>query len=310
MGTNNALRQTALEYRKRVCHAMNYISQNIDRELPLEEIAAVAAFSRFHFHRIFKAVVGETVAEFTRRLRIETAANRLLSNQLADITTIAMACGFSSSQNFAKAFRQRFDTTPSQFRKSKIGNKYRNSENAPSLKALYDPDTAFINQLNSERSVTMNPDVRKMPEYHVAYVRKMGPYGKSTCEQAFAELAQWAGPKGYLATGVMLAVYWDNPDVTQPEKCRVDACVSVPQGTVPEGQIALQTIKGGLYGVCHFEIQSDSFQQPWDDAFTWLVNSGYECGDKPCYELYYKNAVDHPEGKWIFDICIPLQPDK
>jgi AraC family transcriptional regulator len=304
------MRQTAMEYRKRVCHAMNYISRNINRELTLEEIAEVAAFSRFHFHRIFKAVVGETVAEFTRRLRIEMAANRLLSNQLEDITTIAMECGFSSSQNFAKAFRQRFGTTPSQFRKSKIGNKYRNSENALSLEALYDPDTAFMNQLNSERRTAMNAEVREMPEYNVAYVRKMGLYGKETCEQAFAQLTQWAGPRGYLASGVMLAVYWDNPEVTSPEKCRVDACVSVPNDTVSEGQIAFQTIKGGLYGVCHFEIKSDNFQQAWDDAFTWLVNSGYECGDKPCYERYHYNAANHPEGKWIFDICIPLKPHK
>ena len=149
------MRQTAMEYRKRVCQAMNYISQNIDRELSLEEIAGVAAFSRFHFHRIFKAVVGETVAQFTRRLRIEMAANRLLSNQFEDITTIAIECGFSSSQNFAKVFRQRFDMTPSQFRKSKIGNKYRNSENVLSLEALYNSDTAFMNQLNSEKRTTI-----------------------------------------------------------------------------------------------------------------------------------------------------------
>ena len=92
-----------------------------------------------------------------------------------------------------------------------------------------------------------------------------------------------------------------------PTRIRTDGST---KGTVPEGQISLQTIKGGSYGVCHFEIQSDSFQQAWDDAFTWLVNSGYECGDKPCYELYHDNAADHPEGKWIFDICIPLNPDK
>ncbi len=310
MGTNNVMRQTAMEYRKRVCQAMNYISQNLDRNLSLEEIAGAAAFSRFHFHRIFKAVVGETVAAFTRRLRIEMAANRLLSNDSEDITTVAMECGFSSSQNFAKVFRQRFHTTPSQFRKSKIGNKVRNWENALSLEALYDPDTAFMNQSNSERRTTMNAEVKEMPEYDVAYVRKMGPYGKETCEEAFAELTRWAGPRGYLASGVMLLVYWDNPDVTPPEKCRVDACVSVPKGTAPGGQIALQTIKGGPYGVCHFEIQSDSFQEAWDDAFTWLVNSGYECAEKPCYERYHKDAKDHPEGKWIFDICIPLKPAK
>ena len=96
---------TSIDYKKRVFHAMNYISRNIKRDLSLEEIAETASFSMFHFHRIFKAVAGETVAGFTRRLRLELAANRLLSVKQNDITTIAMDCGFSSSQNFAKAFR-------------------------------------------------------------------------------------------------------------------------------------------------------------------------------------------------------------
>lgn len=153
----------------------------------------------------------------------------------------------------------------------------------------------------------MNVEVREMPEYNVAYVRKMGPYGKETCEQAFGELMQWAGPRGHLASGVMLGVYWDNPEVTPPEKCRVDACVSVPHGTAPGGQFGMQIISGGTYAVCHFEIKADNFQQSWEDAFAWIVSSGYECDDRPCYELYHTSAEDHPEGKWIFDICIPLK---
>ena len=71
---------TAWEYRKRVCLAMNFISENLDRDLSLEEVARAGSFSKFHFHRVFKAAVGETIAEFTRRLRLEMAANRLLSS--------------------------------------------------------------------------------------------------------------------------------------------------------------------------------------------------------------------------------------
>ncbi|NQT17474.1 MAG: helix-turn-helix transcriptional regulator [Planctomycetes bacterium] len=93
-GRDKLRRRTAMEYRERVCHAMNFISRNLDRDLSLEEIAEAALFSRFHFHRIFKAVVGETVAGFTRRLRLELAANRLLSRPDEDITTIAIGCGF------------------------------------------------------------------------------------------------------------------------------------------------------------------------------------------------------------------------
>jgi AraC family transcriptional regulator len=152
----------------------------------------------------------------------------------------------------------------------------------------------------------MNAEVREMPEYRVAYVRKMGPYRKEVCEQAFDELMRWAGPKGYLASGAMLGVYWDNPEVTPPEKCRMDACITVPGGTAPEEQVGVQVIKGGPHAVCHFETKAERFDQAWEDAFTWLVNGGYECEDRPCYELY-KNAEKNPEGKWIFDICIPLK---
>jgi AraC family transcriptional regulator len=300
------MRYTTIDYKKRVCRAMNYISRNIERDLSLEEIAGIASFSMFHFHRIFKAVVGETVAGFRRRLRIELAANRLLTKQHDDITTIAINCGFSSSQNFAKAFRQHFGMTPSEYRKSKIENINSKKENALSLKVTYNVDTVFMNLMNNKRRKQMNAEVKKMPEYTVAYIRKVGPYSKETCEPAFVELMQWAGPRNYIGPGKVLAIYWDNPDVTPPEKCRFDACIIVPDKTVPEGQIYIQTISGGPYAVCHFEIKPDNIQQAWNDAFAWLCDSGYECKDEPCYELYHNNAAEHPEGKWIFDICIPL----
>jgi len=309
MERGKVAQQTALEYRKRVCRAMDYISRNLDRDLSLQEIARAASFSEFHFHRIFKAAVGETVAAFTRRLRLERAANRLVASWRDDITTIALDCGFSSSQNFAKAFRHHFGMTPTAYRNSKKGNKAGKRENAWSLQAMYTSDMPFIGPVNNERRNAMNGKVREMPEYHVAYVRKMGPYGKETCKQAFGELTAWAASRGYLETGVWLGVSWDNPGVTPPDRCRYDACVTVPIGTVPDRPVAVQTISGGPYAVCHFElpVDSDSFQQAWEDAFAWVVDGGYECDDKPCYELYQQRAADHAEGKCVFDICIPLK---
>ncbi len=298
------MQNTVMEYRRRVCLAMNYISGNLAADLTLEEIAGVASFSMFHFHRIFKAVVGETVSEFTRRLRLEWAANRLLSDRREDITQISVECGFSSSQNFAKAFRQHFGMTPSAYRKSKNGNKVSKAENALSLQTIYNANTVFKDSADNEWRSGMSAEVREMPEYHVAYVRKMGPYDKGT-RHAIGELLRWAGPRGH--AGPVFIVYWDNPEVTPPGKCRLDACIRVPAGTTPEGPIGLQLIRGGPYAACHFEIRADLFPQAWEDAYVWLVNSGYESDDWPCYELYHNNAAEHPERKWIFDICIPLK---
>ncbi len=78
---------------------------------------------------------------------------------------------------------------------------------------------------------------------------------------------QWAGPRNLVRPEKVLGIYWDNPEVTPPEKCRFDACIIIPGGIVPEGQIYTQTIKGGPYSVWHFEIKSENIQQAWEDAF-------------------------------------------
>lgn len=304
----NILRHTADDYRKRICRAMNYISAHIERELTLEEIAHSASFSMFHFHRIFKAVVGETVAEFTRRLRLELAANRLLSNPHQPITQIALDCGFSSSQNFAKAFRIHFGVSPTTYRNRKHGNMLSKTENALSLRLSYTADTVFTPSQTLIRSTNMHVEIRDLPKTTVAYVRKIGPYGKKTCESAFHEMMQWAIPHGYQQAQTFL-VYWDNPEVTPAEKCRVDACVEVPHGTIPDGHVGIQHLGGGAYAICHVKIQADSFQKAWEDAFAWLVHEGYECADSPCFERYH--ATCNPaQNHWVLDICIPLKASR
>ena len=299
---------TGLDYRQRVCKAMNYISGNLGRELELEEIAKAANFSAFHFHRIFKAATGETVFGFMRRLRLEWAANRLLSSPKEDVTWVAMECGFSSSQNFAKAFRARFGTSPTGFRKSKRGNNGSKGGESFSLKAAQDGGMVkMVSPQQPERKIEMKAVVKEMPTWHVAYVRKMGPDGKATCEAAFGELMRWAGPRGLVGKAPMMGMYWDNPEVTAPDQCRTDACLAVPEGTKVDAPVALQDIAGGPHAVCEFDVPMTDFTASWEEAFRWLVGSGMECADRPCYELYH----DDCRGKTCrFDICIPLKGGK
>jgi len=301
---NTANEATGLDYRQRVCRAMNYISARLGEDLALEDIARAAHFSAFHFHRIFKAATGETVFGFRRRLRLEWAANRLLANPRDDVTTVALECGFSSSQNFAKAFRARFGTSPSAFRRSKRGNTVRKEGDAGSLRVCDDAPMVEMDPPQTGRNVEMKTEVKEMPAWHVAYVRKMGPYGKTTAEAAFGELMGWAGPRGLIGKGPVMGVYWDNPEVTAPEQCRTDACMAVPEGTPVDPPVAVQDIPGGPHAVCSFEIPPTDFTAAWEEAFRWLVDSGLECADRACYELYH----DDCSGPLCrFDICIPLR---
>src|ERR1700693_168525 len=109
--------QANSEYAQRINRVIDYLRGNLDRQVKLEELAKVACFSEFHFHRIFGAISGETLNNFTNRLRLEKAA-RLLRYSDQNLTDIALECGFSSSATFSRAFRSGYDTSPSQFRKS------------------------------------------------------------------------------------------------------------------------------------------------------------------------------------------------
>src|ERR1700741_1846992 len=102
-------------YVQRIDRVIDHLRANLHRPVKLAELAEVACFSEFHFHRIFGAVCGETLNSCTGRLRLEKAA-RLLRYSAQSLTSIALECGFSSSATFSRAFRAAFDTSPSAFR--------------------------------------------------------------------------------------------------------------------------------------------------------------------------------------------------
>lgn len=93
------------EYTARINRVIDYIETHLDRELSLDTLAEVANFSKFHFHRLFQAMVGETLNQFIQRLRLEKAASQLIYNPKKSITEIALDCGFSGSAAFARAFK-------------------------------------------------------------------------------------------------------------------------------------------------------------------------------------------------------------
>lgn len=296
-------KESALDYRKPVFKAMDYISHHLDDNPGLDEVAAAAAISTFHFHRIFKTMVGETIAGFTRRLRMERAARRLLASPQSDITTLALAAGFSSSQNFAKAFRLHFAMSPSEYRLLQGGNWKSKIGNDPLPFETY--DGLVMHPVTEHLGLLQGASVRQMPARRVAYMRRLGPYDKETCEQAHRDLlALFASDEAMTPAGT-LSLYWDIPDITDETRCRTDVCIEMgPE--IPAGrQLTTQTIAAGPYAVCQFIARGDQLVACWETAFRWVVGQGLNCDDRPCYEQYHA-GTDPDREHYVFDICIPL----
>jgi AraC family transcriptional regulator len=156
--------QANSEYVERINRVIDYLRGNLDRQVKLEELAKVACFSEFHFHRIFGAVTGETLNSFTNRLRLEKAA-RLLRYSDQSLTDIALHCGFSSSATFSRAFRSGYDTSPSEFRKSGEIKK------SKICKELFQKEEYILPLSEEEKRAAFPVRLIDFPERQVAYIR-------------------------------------------------------------------------------------------------------------------------------------------
>jgi AraC family transcriptional regulator len=328
------------EYVSRINRALDYIQDNLHRPLSLGEIARAAAFSPYHFHRIFGAIVGETLNQFIQRVRVEKAGAMLMGNPKKSITEVALDCGFSGSASFARAFREAYGMSASQWREGghrdfrkirktdgKIGKQSRkDGKESNSGRGYLDGVNrdAGANQpgvptTHPERSDSMSiakdvrVEVRDMPEMTVAYVRHIGPYmgDGELFKGLWARLMTWAGPRNLLRQPDLrcLSVYHDDPEITDESRLRTSVCITVPPDTKVEGEIGKMTIPGGRYAAARFELDESEFGQAWQYVFgTWLPQSGYQPDDRPAFELCLNNPEEHPEGKHIVEICIPVKP--
>jgi AraC family transcriptional regulator len=329
------------EYKSRINKVLDHINTNVSNEFTLEELASVANFSPYHFHRIFSGIMQETLSQFITRIRLERAATRLIDNPRGSITEVAFDCGFSGSSTFARAFKEKFGMSASQWRdggytehskirkvlskNSKLNSKISETISKTSEESFY-PSVYISNVINDQfqynkwrvkmkdsQNLETTVEVKDLPDMNVVYVRHIGPYqGDSALfERLFSKLCTWAGPRGLInpPASLFMTIYYDNPDITDDDKLRLDVALTIDRDIDVDGEIGKTTIKGGKYALARFRINPDQYEAAWKMVYGgWLPESGYQPDDKPCMEIFRNDPANDPEGKHEFDICIPVKP--
>lgn len=295
-------------YALRLKPVTRHIEKHYKQALDLNGLAQLACLSPYHFHRVFKAVCGETPADMVRRLRLQAAANELFYGR-SSVVEVALEYRFSSSQALAKAFKKHFGISPSDIQKcstvpelnrllenSKIGHALRKFGHDYAGRLFYDDG---VNQTDNIRRTAMKIDT--FPKTAVAYVRVTGPYGEGY-DKACETLFRWAGPEG-LAGGDTLFIYHDNPEMVPEEQCRTDVCLVVPEGTQPPSAagIEFQYVPAGRYATMRKMITDyKDFAPAWDELMSQVVESEFELEDRPCFEYYHAADPSKPEFDTTF----------
>jgi AraC family transcriptional regulator len=287
---------TSTSYQERILRALTHIQGQLDAELPLEDLARVACFSPYHFHRVFRGMVGEPVAEYVRRLRLERAAHRL-KRQDQPVTELAFEAGYESHEAFTRAFRAFFGAAPSEYRAA-----HRPAPESPS-RAHYDDLSAFRPPHYGNHAPV---EIRTLRPERVIFIRHTGPYDRVS--GTWQRLAACAGPRGLFGPGTrFVGVSWDDPDITPVERLRYDAAITVSRPVQPEGDIGVAELAGGPYASLVHKGPYETLGGAYQALFGgWLPSSGRELRDDPCLEFYLNSPQNtHPEDL-LTAIHVPL----
>jgi AraC family transcriptional regulator len=295
---------TQLGYVERLNLAIDHVVSHLEEPLRLKEVSRAAMLSPFHFHRVFRVLVGESLAEFVKRLRLERALFMMSHTRRASLTTIALACGFSSSSDFSRCFRQRYGAPPSTFdikgwrdaHRSELQAMVPGSDERPHLKQLpagHNPDGFRVR-------------IRDLAARTVAYIRVRNPYRGDAVVKATQRLVTWA-ERNSLAHGQWLGYQWDNPEITHLESCQyytaVEAERFTPKGEIgrfrfPPMVVAQVEIRGGI------DLELRALQWLFG---AWLPKSGYVPDDHPCFEAWIGRPFAHGFERFELHAQLPVR---
>ncbi|MEK8034477.1 AraC family transcriptional regulator [Ideonella sp. DXS29W] len=282
---------------ERINRAIDHVVTHLNGPLRLEDVAAAAHVSPFHFHRLFKATLGENLAQFIKRQRLERALYLMSHEPATRLTDVALRCGFASSSDFSRSFRQRYGLPPSAFDLEAFRQSRREE---------------FERILNPGRAVDAsyflapgeNPDgfevtLRDLPPRTVAYIRVLAPHRPGAVQAACERLMRWADERG-LGGGSWLGYMWDEPEIVALKDCRYDAAVVADGSFAPVGgvarfdfpamRVAEVIVRGDL------ALEARAFDWLYR---TWLPHSGYLPDDHPTFEAWigrpYAHGAEHVE---------------
>lgn len=297
---------TPVAYLERVNLAIDYVVEHLNEPLRLTDVARVAMFSPFHFHRVFQALTGETLADFAKRLRLDRALHQMALAPRTSLTQVALSCGFASSSDFSRSFKQRFGVPPSVFDI--------NSWRAAHRDKLEARVHAEATRLHLPRlPARTNPDafrvvIRALPPRTVAYIRVSNPYEASAVFETVHRLLDWAD-RNSLSDGQWLGYQWENPEIVPLEQCCYHVAVEAER-FAPKGEIgryrfpAMTVAQVEIRGTIELELRALQWLYS-----VWLPRSGFVPDDQPAFEAWIGRPFAHGTSRFELYGQLPIRPE-
>jgi AraC family transcriptional regulator len=270
-------------YSDRIRRVVDYLAAHLDETLDVETLAHVASFSPYHFHRLYRGLLGETMTETVRRLRLYRAAIDLLDRE-SSIERTARRAGFGSQAAFTRAFHAEYGEAPARYRGLRRGASNDQERGA----ALY------------------RVEMVDQPRLRVAMIEHRGDYRLTN--KAFERLKVIAATTGLLAADTRaIGIYHDDPESVPQAELRSHACITVPDRWAPSGELTEGHVEGGRYARIVHTGPYTELHVAYDWLYqTWLPTSADEPRNLPCIELYLNDPRQVPAKDLQTAVMMPL----
>jgi AraC family transcriptional regulator len=305
-------RTQTVRYLDLLSRAAAYIDGHLGKPLDGALLADMAAMSRYHFHRIFRAYFGITVGGYITWRRMQRACE-LLTDNPASVNDVALEVGYESAQALAKAMRRELDTTPAAVR----GGQAPRWQQLFDRRSAPDPETARQNPM-------LRPQMLDVPALAVLTATGRGMVDgvrTGAAQRAFAELVPVVRAAGLLPrTRSWVAVFPDEPQGPDDQEARMLCGVvfdhSLAERTGAPGQpatplsgtLAWSHLPAGRHAVFTHRGAHTLLHTVWTAIYRdWLPATGYVLRDAPCF-IHYANDPREPLGDgWRTHLYLPLQ---
>ena len=272
---------TKLSYQQRLERVVTYISQHLDQDLEVNQLAEVAHFSPYHFHRIYREMMGEPVNATVRRYRLNHAAGALISTE-QPILTIAKNVCYGSVEAFSRAFSKAYGFTPVQYRNERKTQCFLDAE--PSLPEQHVKDMTMF-----------TIEMMDLPEMRLIGLEHVGDYMQ--IGHKFDQLFMQAGTLGLLNQNTRsFGLYYGDPQSVPTEELRSAACLSVAEADLDKfasDNFVEQVIPKGQYATLLFKGPYPEISKAYSWMFgEWLPNSGLQAGNFPPMEEYLNDPKE------------------
>lgn len=279
-----------VSYERRLSRVTNYLHAHLDEDLDLNKLAEIACMSPYHWHRIYRAIHGESVVATVKRLRLQRAATLLARSDMA-IDQIAEFSGYPNLQSFTRIFASVYGQPPARYRKEGSHQQFPLPDELSadlhfpvSITSIAPVQLLGIDNTGSYMSISKTFDILT---------------GCAASRQLFREDTRWFG------------IYYDDAMTVDEDKLRSKACISAPH-PLPEqalqAPLSLTELRGGKYAVLTYKGPYSDMQPVYRWFFgVWLPASGEEIDDAPPFEEYLNNPRDTAPADLLSNIYMPLR---